>query len=49
VDSQVVEEWAELGTADTGFAAVEHTVELTGVCSGCQSRPDTAGEPAGPS
>jgi Fur family ferric uptake transcriptional regulator len=49
VDSQVVEEWAELVTADTGFAAVEHTVELTGVCSGCQSRPDTAGEPADPS
>jgi Fur family ferric uptake transcriptional regulator len=49
VDSQAVEEWAERVTAHTGFAAVEHTVELTGVCSGCQSRPDTAGEPADPS
>ncbi|MFF6783621.1 transcriptional repressor [Streptomyces sp. NPDC012510] len=48
VDSQDVEEWAERVTADTGFAAVEHTVELTGVCSGCRPRPDTGGEPASP-
>ncbi|MEV5342422.1 Fur family transcriptional regulator [Streptomyces sp. NPDC052676] len=37
LDSAVVEEWAERVTADTGFAAVEHTVELTGVCTDCQS------------
>ncbi|MDX3645113.1 transcriptional repressor [Streptomyces sp. MB09-02B] len=43
VDSQAVEEWAERVTADCDFAAVEHTVELTGVCSGCQSRPDSTG------
>lgn len=36
VDSEVVEEWAGRIAADSGFAAVEHTVELTGVCAGCQ-------------
>ncbi|CAM5608404.1 Fur family transcriptional regulator [Streptomyces aurantiogriseus] len=36
VDSEVVEEWAGRIAADSGFAAVEHTVELTGVCIGCQ-------------
>lgn len=35
VDSEVVEEWAGRIAADTGFAAVEHTVELTGVCADC--------------
>ncbi|MFF4144808.1 Fur family transcriptional regulator [Streptomyces sp. NPDC001698] len=35
VDSDVVEEWAGRIAADTGFAAVEHTVELTGVCTDC--------------
>lgn len=48
VDSQAVEEWAERVTADSEFAAVEHTVELTGVCSGCQSRPDSANAQANP-
>ncbi|MBC2904783.1 transcriptional repressor [Streptomyces cupreus] len=36
VDSEVVEEWAGRIASDSGFAAVEHTVELTGVCAGCQ-------------
>lgn len=36
VDSEVVEEWAGRIASDSGFAAVEHTVELTGVCDGCQ-------------
>ncbi|WP_328875526.1 transcriptional repressor [Streptomyces sp. NBC_00287] len=36
VDSAVVEEWADRITADTGFAAVEHTVELSGICADCQ-------------
>jgi len=36
VDSEVVEEWAERIASHSGFAAVEHTVELTGVCAGCQ-------------
>jgi Fur family ferric uptake transcriptional regulator len=38
VDSEVVEEWAGRIAADTGFAAVEHTVELTGVCADCLPR-----------
>ncbi|MGW0842285.1 Fur family transcriptional regulator [Streptomyces sp. NPDC002787] len=49
VDSQAVEEWADRVSADTGFAAVEHTVELTGVCSGCRTSPDTGEEPERPS
>ncbi|MFJ8539659.1 Fur family transcriptional regulator [Streptomyces sp. NPDC093591] len=36
VDSDVVEEWAGRIAAATGYAAVEHTVELTGVCTTCQ-------------
>lgn len=36
VDSEVVEEWAGRIAADSGFAAVAHTVELTGVCAACQ-------------
>ncbi|MFD3614586.1 hypothetical protein ACFWWT_04925 [Streptomyces sp. NPDC058676] len=40
MDSEVVEEWAERIAADSGFAAVEHTVELTGVCAGCQPTTD---------
>ncbi|GHE15103.1 Fur family transcriptional regulator [Streptomyces alanosinicus] len=35
VDSEAVEEWASRITADTGFTAVEHTVELTGICTDC--------------
>nr|WP_206440794.1 Fur family transcriptional regulator [Streptomyces scabichelini] len=35
VDSEVVEEWAGQIAADSGFTAVEHTVELTGVCADC--------------
>ena len=38
VDSEVVEEWAGRIAADTGFAAVEPTVELTGVCADCLPR-----------
>ncbi|GGZ01375.1 Fur family transcriptional regulator [Streptomyces poonensis] len=39
VDSGVVEEWADHITAATGFTAVEHTVELSGICTGCQPSP----------
>ncbi|MFD7500142.1 Fur family transcriptional regulator [Streptomyces sp. NPDC059850] len=45
VDSEVVERWAERIGTDTGFAAVEHTVELTGVCADCQSTADEGGPP----
>nr|WP_272902935.1 Fur family transcriptional regulator [Streptomyces sp. BA2] len=40
VDSEDVEQWAERIAADHGFAAVEHTVELTGVCGDCQPASD---------
>lgn len=40
VDSEVVEAWAGRIASDSGFAAVEHTVELTGVCAGCQPPTD---------
>ncbi|MBG0851340.1 transcriptional repressor [Streptomyces spinoverrucosus] len=48
VDSEVIEEWAERITAQTGFAAVEHTVELTGVCTACQPATDERGNPPRP-
>ncbi|MFI0446486.1 Fur family transcriptional regulator [Actinomadura sp. 6N118] len=41
VDSEAVEAWAGQVAEATGFAAVEHTVELTGICAGC--RPATPG------
>ncbi|MFD4529470.1 Fur family transcriptional regulator [Streptomyces sp. NPDC058470] len=44
VDSDVVVQWAGQIASDTGFAAVEHTVALTGTCAGCQPAPDE-GEP----
>lgn len=37
VDAEAVEHWADGVAAATGFAEVEHTVELTGVCEQCQS------------
>ncbi|MYT30400.1 transcriptional repressor [Streptomyces sp. MspMP-M5] len=40
VDSEVVEEWAGRIGTDTGFVAVEHTLELTGICTGCQPHRD---------
>ncbi|MEU2923496.1 Fur family transcriptional regulator [Streptomyces sp. NPDC007251] len=40
VDSEVVEEWAGRIATETGFTAVEHTVELTGVCADCRPRAD---------
>jgi Fur family ferric uptake transcriptional regulator len=41
VDSEVVEQWADRIAAETGFAAVQHTVELTGLCADCHT---TTGE-----
>ncbi|MFF9120473.1 transcriptional repressor [Streptomyces massasporeus] len=32
VEAEAVESWAEDAAESTGFAEVEHTVELTGVC-----------------
>jgi Fur family transcriptional regulator, ferric uptake regulator len=42
VDSEAVERWADRIGSDTGFAAVEHTVELTGICADCQPATDEA-------
>jgi Fur family ferric uptake transcriptional regulator len=39
VDSVVVEEWADRVAIDTGFVAVEHTIELSGICVDCQPFP----------
>jgi len=44
VDTEVVERWAEHLGERSGFTAVEHTLELTGVCAGCR-RAVTKGEP----
>ncbi|WP_308122159.1 transcriptional repressor [Streptomyces sp. WAC04114] len=38
VDAEAVERWADDVAADTGFAQVEHTVELTGICDQCQEK-----------
>ncbi|WEV23956.1 transcriptional repressor [Streptomyces sp. 71268] len=35
VDADVVEEWADGVAERTGFSAVEHTLELTGLCATC--------------
>lgn len=45
VDSEVVERWADRIAADTGFAAVEHTVELTGLCTDCHTTEAEEGAP----
>ncbi|MGK5530435.1 Fur family transcriptional regulator [Streptomyces sp. URMC 129] len=47
VDSEVVEAWADRVGADAGFAAVEHTVELTGVCARCRPAVPGRSAPAG--
>ncbi|MEV4454105.1 MULTISPECIES: Fur family transcriptional regulator [Streptomyces] len=36
VDSEAVETWAEHVARSSGFAEVEHTVELTGLCPQCR-------------
>lgn len=35
LDSDVVERWAERVGSESGFSAVEHTVELSGICARC--------------
>jgi Fur family transcriptional regulator, ferric uptake regulator len=35
VDSTAVEDWADRVAALTGYARVEHVVELVGTCGGC--------------
>jgi Fur family ferric uptake transcriptional regulator len=38
VEGRAVERWAEQVAAEAGFADVNHTVELFGVCPGCAAR-----------
>ncbi|MFE2425889.1 Fur family transcriptional regulator [Streptomyces sp. NPDC059373] len=45
VESGAVESWADRTGADAGFADVEHTVELTGVCPRCRRTAADEGEP----
>ncbi|WP_340375250.1 transcriptional repressor [Streptomyces sp. SS7] len=48
VDADAVERWADDVAAATGFAEVEHTVELTGTCDRCRAaEPDPAPDPPG--
>jgi Fur family transcriptional regulator, ferric uptake regulator len=44
VASEAVEEWADRVGEDAGFAAVQHTVELSGICASCLPTVDK-GEP----
>ncbi|MGW0464778.1 Fur family transcriptional regulator [Streptomyces sp. NPDC003027] len=37
LDTDAVEHWVAQVTQSTGFAEVEHTLELTGVCARCRS------------
>ncbi|PZG07300.1 Fur family transcriptional regulator [Nonomuraea aridisoli] len=37
VDAEVVEAWVDEIGESAGFDAVEHTVELTGICATCRS------------
>ncbi|TDC25826.1 transcriptional repressor [Streptomyces sp. 8K308] len=43
VESEVVEAWAERVGADAGFAALAHTVQLTGLCGRCHEPPGHGG------
>ncbi|WP_324614104.1 hypothetical protein [Streptomyces sp. NRRL F-5122] len=46
VAAETVERWADGVAAATGFADVEHIVELTGVCDQCRPKPDSTSPPA---
>jgi Fur family ferric uptake transcriptional regulator len=37
VEGRAVEQWAEKVAAEAGFTAVDHTVELAGLCPGCSA------------
>ena len=40
IEGPAVERWASTQAADHGFADVQHTIELFGVCPDCQRRRD---------
>ncbi|OKJ94592.1 hypothetical protein AMK26_32780 [Streptomyces sp. CB03234] len=48
LDADVVERWVADVVRSTGFADVEHTLELTGICGGCRSDVDAGGSGAPP-
>ena len=39
VEGRAVERWAEQVAAEAGFTAVDHTVELFGLCPACSKEP----------
>lgn len=47
VDTDVVEEWADRLGEHTGFTAVEHTLELSGVCADCGASAGQGEAPCG--
>jgi Fur family ferric uptake transcriptional regulator len=56
VEGRAVERWAEQVAAEAGFTAVDHTIELFGLCPQCSkdqcskdedSQDQRAGEPLG--
>lgn len=46
VAAETVERWADGVASATGFADVEHIVELTGICDQCRPNPDSTSPPA---
>jgi Fur family ferric uptake transcriptional regulator len=46
VEADAVERWADDVAEATGFAEVEHTVELTGVCVPCRATPRATQSPS---
>ncbi len=44
VEGRAVEQWAEKVAAEAGFTAVDHTVELFGLCPRCGAAPRPAAE-----
>ncbi|MES5818773.1 Fur family transcriptional regulator [Streptomyces sp. RG80] len=46
VDAEAVERWAAALAEATGYAELEHTLELSGVCGPCRAEAEVAGERA---
>ncbi|MEU3604580.1 Fur family transcriptional regulator [Streptomyces sp. NPDC035033] len=48
LDTDAVEEWVAAAVRSSGFAEVEHTLELTGICAGCRAAGTRPGGDAPP-
>lgn len=48
LDTEVVEDWVAAVVGSTGFADVEHTLELTGICAECRNGEDHGGAQSPP-